>query len=179
MRQRATGGRRSRLRGSGLRALKLWHGFDYRGTPVYVHWSMTLLLAYAAVGALLAGLPALVAGAAYFGVLLVHEAGHAELARRLGYEVYRIELHTVIGLCYLEQPRTRQDDALIAWGGVLAQAGILVPCLVLRELLGQTSFPSLNVALVFGVYFNGFTMLMNLVPIAPLDGHKAWRLLRG
>lgn len=90
------------------------------GARLHVHWS-----AVALAGAML-GIwhrqpgYAIEAIACYFGLILLHEAGHAAMARRLGYRASDIYLSMIHGLCAHDSPETLREEALIAWGGVLA-----------------------------------------------------------
>src|SRR5215471_16795268 len=94
---------------------------------VHVHWTV-----FAAGAAILAGtiskpLPTIVGLTAYLAVLVIHESGHLLMARRRGYKTLSMAIYPLFGLAYFESPRNRMDRAMIAWGGVLAQAIVAVP----------------------------------------------------
>jgi Zn-dependent protease len=117
------------------------------------------------------------AGAAYFGVLLIHECGHMILAQRKGYAVCAIELYPICGCVCFEEPWSRYDRAVIAWGGVVAQAAVAAPLVTWIAIFGFTPFTALNVALGILGYYSLFVAAFNLIPVPPLDGAKAWYLI--
>jgi len=147
------------------------------GARVSVHWS-----AVAAAG-LMFGVwhrqPALAleAIACYFGLILLHEAGHAAMARRLGYRATEIRLSIIHGVCFHDAPDTLRDDALIAWGGVLAQMAVALPLLALDQIPGFASLPFAGIPIAAFGYYSVLLVAFNLLPTPPLDGAKAWKLL--
>ena len=144
---------------------------------VHVHWSALVL------GAVLLGLwirqpvHAVEAVACYFGVILLHEAGHAAMARRLGYRAPDIYLSFLHGFCVYDSPYTLREDALIAWGGVLAQLAVALPLLALDQIPGFGSLPFVGIVVAAFGYFSVLMAAYNLVPMRGLDGAKAWRLI--
>ena len=68
-----------------------------------------------------------------------------------------------------------RQRVVIAWGGVLAQAAL---CVVATALLALhlPLHDSLQDMLVTFASSNVAIAAFNLLPIAPLDGHLAWRL---
>src|SRR4051812_43653708 len=97
----------------------------FRGAPIRIHWSTPL-------GALVFGGfsfdPPRLAGAVagFVSVVLVHELGHAALVRAYGLQVDSISIHVAGGECRWSGHSTPRQAAVIAWGGVLAQAVLLV-----------------------------------------------------
>jgi stage IV sporulation protein FB len=115
--------------------------------------------------------------AGYYGVILLHECGHMIAAQRRGSVVSSIELYPIWGLTHFTEPHSRFDYCVIAWGGVLAQAIVGVPIVVYLEIFGTTRFQSLNTIMAIFGYFNLVIAIFNLIPLRPLDGAIAWRLL--
>ena len=113
-------------------------------------------------------------------VLTAHEFGHAVMARRRSTKVKGIKLYIFFGTCETETSYYEIDDVYIAWGGVLAQGLILIVSLLMNVVLIRFA-PDLQYELkpLFNVliYYNVFWILLNLLPVAPLDGHRAWRLI--
>lgn len=109
-------------------------------------------------------------------VVVVHEAGHALLVRRFGGRVYSIDLTPVGGVCRYDDTLTPTQDAAVAWGGVLAQ--LVLHLLVSAALWTEAGAPQLAPwqGLSLLATINGSLMLLNLIPISPLDGAKAWQL---
>jgi Zn-dependent protease len=123
------------------------------------------------------GLPLLFIALGLFVILLVHELGHAFLAVRLGYEVEKISIYPIHGLCYYDEPYSEYENSVIAWGGVAAQLLLFIPATAILGYFGNTTFGSVNVLLVTFSYINGVSMVVNLAPGLGLDGTKAWRVL--
>lgn len=144
-----------------------------RGAPVRVHWSAPLG-AVAFTGFSLS--PALWAG--WLFLVLWHELGHAALVRRYGHQVVAVRVHAFGGDCQWAGEPTRAEDAAIAWGGVLAQAILWVAAMILIAVFGMPASPVLWALAVTFTATNGRMILFNLLPIPPLDGHRAWPLLK-
>lgn len=147
------------------------------GARLHVHWSV-LIASGIMLGAFIRQpVHALVLVLSYFGVILLHEAGHALVAKRLGYSPTEIYLTFIHGLCVYQHPDTLKENAMIAWGGVLLQLLVAIPLIVIGQLtpLGSVSLFAIVVA-VLG-YMSLLVALLNLAPARGLDGALAWRLL--
>lgn len=59
----------------------------------------------------------------------------------------------------------------------MAQAIIAIPILVLVEIFGYTRFPPVNAILAIFGFFSLSVAVFNLIPVPPLDGAIALRLL--
>jgi hypothetical protein len=77
----------------------------------------------------------------YFSVLLIHECGHMVVAQRNGCHVYLIELYPIHRCVRYSEPWSHHDDAVIAWGGILAQASVCLP-LVLFDAIFEPTRPT-------------------------------------
>jgi len=128
------------------------------------------------VASVLFGVPWIAAALALFTIMIWHELGHAMIASRLGYPILGITLFPVLGQCHYQQPYSAFEDAVIAWGGVIAQLIVLVPAVLILVFFGNTSSGIVNAFLIVFTYFNAIMVLVNLVPSRGLDGAKAWRL---
>jgi Zn-dependent protease len=148
-----------------------------RGVRVYAHWSLLLIGTLILFGAIERPVETLAAWTAFFGVILIHECGHMIVAQWKGREVNAIELYPIHGLVRYRQPWSRYDDALIAWGGVAAQALVAVPLVIWVAIFGFTRFDSVNLAIGILGYYSLVVALFNLIPVSPLDGVKAWFLI--
>jgi len=141
------------------------------GVPLRVHWS-------AAVGALVFGglrfAPA--AWLAFLVIVLLHEVGHALVVRALRHRVVALEVTGFGGLCRWSGAATPLERSLIAWGGVLAQAVLLIVALVVFALGGFRVVPFGGELAYTFVWTNLWLIGLNLLPFAPLDGAEAWRL---
>jgi hypothetical protein len=112
----------------------------------------------------------------FLAIVVVHELGHAALVRALDLEVVSIDLTGVGGECRWRGSADRLERAWIAWGGVLAQLGLLVLALVARLVLGAPETRAGLTLLHAFTETNLWIMAFNLLPIAPLDGARAWSL---
>lgn len=147
------------------------------GINLYLHWS-ALLGAGVLFGALIRQpVHAVLAVSSYFALILLHEIGHALMARRLGYDATGIYIGVVHGLCECDSPHYLREEAIIAWGGVLLQLAVALPLSVLAQVtpLGANSYFS-TVAAILG-HFSILMAVFNLLPFPGLDGQLAWRLV--
>jgi stage IV sporulation protein FB len=144
----------------------------WRGAPLKLHWSILLA---AVVFSRFRWSPGFFVG--YPCLLLAHELGHAVLVRRFGHRVVGIEVTGLGGVCNWSGNSSPFEEAAIAWGGVLAQLLVFVA----TELWLWHS----PVSSVFGREFaraftdtNLWLMALNLLPIPPLDGARAWGIFK-
>ena len=145
----------------------------FRGAPVRLHWT---ILVGAAVMTRLHFVPGSWIGV--FLILLAHEIGHALLADHFGLLVIGIDVNGFGGSCTVAGTPTRRQHAVIAWGGVLAQAALLVATLAVLAVSGWPAegfFADLADAFTWS---NAGLIALNLLPIPPLDGAEAWKILR-
>jgi Zn-dependent protease len=152
------------------------------GIPVFVH---PLVLVWVLIFYLF-GNPALgfINCALMFGLLIGHEWGHAACARFCGLSVWNISISPLHGACHFDEPRTSLEHQVIAWGGVLVQllilaASVLFLC-ALRLLPASILRPwllLLEPVSAIWIHWNIFLIILNLVPIPPLDGSIAWRIV--
>jgi stage IV sporulation protein FB len=143
-----------------------------RGAPVRVHWTAPL-------GAIVFTNFSLNPGhwVGFFLLVVLHELGHAAIVRRFGYEVIAVRVHAFGGDCQWSGDPTRAEDAAVAWGGVLMQGVLGVAALALLFAFGFPTSPILAALAVTFTWTNARMILFNLIPIPPLDGHRAWPLL--
>jgi Zn-dependent protease len=145
--------------------------FRFRGVPVEVHWSALLLLLFAlrSTAHVFAELFALVV------IVLVHELGHALLVRYYKLKVHAIRIYAFGGECSHAATRSMRQEVVIAWGGVLAQLALYALAVALFALPLQLHAQLRTVLLTFATT-NLAIAAFNLLPVPPLDGHRAWRL---
>jgi membrane-associated protease RseP (regulator of RpoE activity) len=150
---------------------------EISGVPVYAHWSLLLIGALILIGAIERPAETIAAWASFFGVILIHECGHMVVAQRKGYQVLSIKLYPIFGFVCFQEPWSRLDSALIAWGGVVAQAVVAVPLVVFVTIFGFTRYDAVNVAIGVVGYYSLIVAAFNLIPVPPLDGAKTWYLI--
>ena len=147
------------------------------GARVYLHWSVFVVVFLLALVSLRSPLYAAISIASYLAVIVIHEAGHAWVSRRLGYHVDAIRVGFFHGLCEGEAPDTELDHVLIAWGGVAAQLAVAIPIVILAKLAGDPDFGYAGPVVGILGQLNIVIALINLAPAPGLDGHTAWRAI--
>lgn len=180
-------------------SLSLGHWF---GIHVRVHASLLLLLAF---NVLFSGARggmgfqgALLSSVALFGIVLLHEFGHAFAARSVGGEAKEILLWPLGGLAFVSTPKRWWPSFVASAGGPLVNVAICAVSGVLLMVMsgGQFRLP-FNPLIIFGgqvlmndasyvllgsnfaayilwwIYLTSWTLLFfNLLPIFPLDGGR-------
>jgi Zn-dependent protease len=147
------------------------------GAPVQVHWSALVVMAALFVFSVKTPLLAIVTICSYFGFILLHEAGHAYFARRMGCRPLDIHLGLIHGRCTYEAPYNLRDDCIIAWGGVAAQIVVAIPLIVLHQTTPLDQMPLTGPVVTFLGYISVIMALFNLMPVMNLDGVKALQLI--
>ncbi len=154
-----------------------WLVGKFNKVPILLHWSVLLAFPIAAAGSR-SWSGGCVAQLAMLSLIIAHEMGHALIARHHGLQVFRIRLRLTHGECDTEGTCDRAIEAQIAWGGVIAQLVMLVAALSISLAASQMSYRLPQVlAPVFFVFvpINCMLIFVNLLPISPLDGSRAWR----
>lgn len=141
------------------------------GAPIRVHWS-TPIVAFVLTG--LSFVPGAWLG--FLVVVLVHEIGHAIAVRSSGAHVISVNVQGFGGTCEWYGNVTAKQRAIIAWGGVLAQAGLYIAARFASVVL--PSWGTLGELVYTLTATNLILIVINLLPIRPLDGAEAWRLFR-
>lgn len=143
----------------------------WSGIPIQLHWT-------AIVGALVFGrfewAPAY--WFAFIFVIAIHEMGHAVLVRRFGAMPISLDIHGLGGLCSWRGNVAPIGVATIAWGGVAAQFILCIFALIAIAVFGAPSTPTMMQLRTALIEQNLFLIALNLIPVPPLDGSKAWLL---
>jgi Zn-dependent protease len=107
--------------------------------------------------------------------LLIHEFGHALVARR-----YRLDpqilLHGWGGLCFHTPASRPSHEAMITVAGSAAQLAVAGVVYLAVALAGPIAIRELAFFLDVFVTYSVFWALLNLIPIFPLDGGQLLRL---
>jgi Zn-dependent protease len=160
-----------------------WHLGRILGIPTRIHASFALLLLWVGVTTWQAAHSgaAVVFGLGFalaiFACVLLHEFGHALVARRFGIETRRITLLPIGGVAELERSPT--DPRAEMWIAAAGPAVNLAIAAVL-SLVGFTTgaFAGAGIA---AVVFNGLVWanlmlaVFNLIPAFPMDGGRVFR----
>ncbi|MES2037875.1 MAG: hypothetical protein V4495_08565 [Pseudomonadota bacterium] len=156
-----------------------WKLTHWKKIPVSAHWTILLWFPWALIQGM--NLVWLFPGfLAFVTILLFHEFGHAIAARYTDTKVYAIKLFLMHGECQHEAAYYESEDILIAWGGVLGQLLLLVLALIAQYLLFHFSpMWMFQLSPVFDVLTktNLIIIAFNLIPVKPLDGVVAWRII--
>jgi stage IV sporulation protein FB len=110
------------------------------------------------------------------GLILLHELGHALVARHFGYSTTAIWFSLLHGRCEYESPDSAWERSLVAWGGVLAQAVIAIPICVIDALWHGPVWVLGPAVLILG-YWSLVLIMLNLLPLHGFDGKQAWRIV--
>jgi Zn-dependent protease len=127
----------------------------------------------------------------FFGSLVLHELGHAIVARRQGIEVKRIELFLFGGLTQMSRDAaTPAEEFKVAAAGPAATLLFVLLCLAVDlalvgphrlvhavELDGTVQITPVLLSLSWLVPMNILILIFNLVPAFPLDGGRIARAL--
>jgi Zn-dependent protease len=139
------------------------------GIPLEARVSFLAMLAFVLL--FMGGLSGIFIVLVAFGSVILHELGHALVARRLGVGVSGIELHFFGGVARLEsQPKSNRDEIAIAAAGPAVSFALSGLGFLLSFATGWALFDLLaTVNLVIAVF--------NLLPALPMDGGRILRAL--
>ncbi len=137
----------------------------------YVYQGLTVIAALAGVGLILS----------VFACVVLHELGHAFMAREFGIPTIDIVMYPIGGMARLARmPREPKQEFLIARAGPAVNLAIAAVLYVLGTALGTT----LSAASSFQPQANIISMLMwinlslvafNMIPAFPMDGGRVLR----
>ena len=159
------------------------------GIDVYLHFTFLLLLAFLGfyywritqnVEATLEGVAIIVA---LFGCVVLHEFGHALVARRFGIKTSDITLLPIGGVARLEKmPEKPMQELWVALAG--PAVNVIIAVILLVGLTATSGFTPVEEISATGGSFLARLIVMNLVlvvfnllPAFPMDGGRALRAL--
>src|SRR5260370_20103447 len=166
-----------------------WRIGRIAGIDVYMHFTFLLLLGwlvavhYLAHGDLAEALGGLVFILTLFGIVVLHELGHALAARRYGIRTRDITLLPIGGVAGLERmPDDPRQELVVAFAGPAVNV-VLAAGLYLGLALGRGLAPVGDVIQVGGSFVdqlfwvNVSLAVFNLLPAFPMDGGRVLRAL--
>lgn len=166
-----------------------WRIGRIAGIGLYVHVTFLLLLAWVAIGHytwrrnlgdVLYGLVFIMA---IFGIVILHELGHALTARRFGIRTRDITLLPIGGVARLERmPEDPRQEFLVAVAGPAVNIALAVVFFALLVVAGQpVRFGGLTLAggsfLENMLNVNLLLAAFNMLPAFPMDGGRVLRSL--
>lgn len=154
---------------------------------IYAHWTFLVMLAGLFVfylykgGSFAAALAGVVLVATVAGCVVLHELGHALMAKTFGIPTLDITLYPIGGVARLQGiPREPKHELMVALAGPAVNLAIAVGLFFLNALTGRP----LSVESVLESDTNVLGMLMwinltlvgfNLIPAFPMDGGRVLR----
>jgi Zn-dependent protease len=153
---------------------KRWRIATISGFPIEVNLTFLVLLGLVVLmGDIVSGLWLATAVA---GSVILHELGHALVARRLGVRIAGIEMQFFGGMAkMITPPRSARDEILIALAGPAVSLGL---ALILFPLVAVTPWPWLRFLLRGLLAVNLMLGIFNLLPALPMDGGRVYRAFR-
>jgi Zn-dependent protease/CBS domain-containing protein len=119
------------------------------------------------------------AAIAFFVCILLHEMGHALVARRVGIPIRGITLFLFGGVAEMEgEPPSAGSEFLMAIAGPLVSLALAALFALLWLAGAAAHWPEWLVALCDSLaWINGIVLVFNLMPAFPLDGGRVFRSL--
>ena len=113
-----------------------------------------------------------------FASILLHELGHAVVARRHGVAIEEIDLWLLGGVARMKgYPRAAGDELRFAIAGPAVTLAIAAAFGVLAVALPASAPDALRAVVDYQLYVNTAILVFNLLPAFPLDGGRVARAL--
>ena len=155
--------------------------FKFSGIQVYLHFSWFLVAAYELTQRTGVYSSQIWAGYEYlslFGIVLLHEFGHALACRQTGGTADQIVLWPLGGIAFVNPPRRAGAMLWSIAAGPLVNVVLLPVLYVALALVRPGAGPSDLYLLVWHIWLINIALLIfNLLPVYPLDGGQILRAL--
>jgi Zn-dependent protease len=153
------------------------------GIPIRIHFTFVLILVWVAVSDEQAGANMVLRFLflfLLFTCVVLHELGHALMARRFGVETLEIVLYPIGGIARLKSMPSGKAELLIAIAGPAVNVAIvamLFPAVVLwlPEIIRSAEITGIPQLVVLVFFANIMLFLFNLIPAFPMDGGRILR----
>jgi Zn-dependent protease/CBS domain-containing protein len=166
-----------------------WRIGSLFGIDVYVHATFVLLLLWIALSHFVQGHDVSVAASglglvvAVFATVVLHELGHALVARRYGVGTRDITLLPIGGVAHLERmPEKPSEELAVAAAGPAVNVVLALVLYAVLQLLDRVAAPD-ELRVVGGpflsklLWVNVSLAVFNLIPAFPMDGGRMLRAL--
>jgi Zn-dependent protease len=159
------------------------HLFRIAGIDVFLHWSWFLVAVFEIAsrsGRYSTVVWNVLEYLALFGIVLLHEFGHALACRQVGGTANRIMLWPLGGVAYVNPPQRPGATLWSIAAGPLVNVALL-PILGAAVWLGRTGLaavmPDVYHLILTLLKINTVLLIFNILPIYPLDGGQILRAL--
>lgn len=160
------------------------HLFRFAGIDVFLHWSWFVVAVYELNGGFTkysSPVWKVVEYLGLFGIVLLHEFGHALACRQVGGTADQIVLWPLGGVAYVNPPQRPGATLWSIAAGPLVNA-VLIPVLyaigtVSRSVGWADAAPNFHALIRALAFINVWLLIFNLLPVYPLDGGKILRSL--
>jgi Zn-dependent protease len=168
-----------------------WRIGRVAGIGIYVHVTFLLILLWIVFEEYALGVRAMAGAtlymAALFSIVVLHELGHALMARRFGVVTRDIILLPIGGVARLERmPRNPRQELLVALAGPAVNVALALVLFMIVRLTGPLPaadlydfdpLVSIRGFLYQLVFVNVVLALFNMLPAFPMDGGRVLRAL--
>lgn len=172
--------------------LRAWKIGRFLGIDLYVHWTFLLLPLIAIFGQHdgdAMSVPVIFALFTLFGCIILHEYGHALMARRFGIATRDITLYVIGGVARMEKISEKPwEEFWVALAGPAVNVAIMMllalfaatVCIFAPNLL-MTATPTDWIPTSLGLYLAGVfggnlvLVVFNMAPAFPMDGGRVFR----
>jgi Zn-dependent protease len=158
-----------------------------KGIGIFTHWTFLVMLAglfafYIYQGlSIVAALTGVALITTVFGCVVLHELGHAFMARHYGIPTLDITMYPIGGVARLTRmPSKPKEEFMIAIAGPAVNVAIAGVLFVVNEIVGTnvSLFEAMNTqANVLGLlmWINLGLVVFNMMPAFPMDGGRVFR----
>ena len=157
-----------------------FHLFRLAGIDLYLHWSWFLVAAYQVTnrkGEYTSPIWNAVEYLTLFGIVMMHEFGHALACRQVGGQADLIVLWPLGGVAYVNPPPRPGATLWSIAAGPLVNVALVPVLSGLIALAKAGASPDVVECLRAVWFINVFLLIFNLLPIYPLDGGQILRSL--